>query len=142
MIDIFKQGKRDTVILLRKYGDDPTKTVYKFEKKLKIRPGEDFTWKKKKYMTPKSANYLEPYGNYCHFVDLDTGFGIPFIGGGKASFNAEQIDAYVSDNILKNMNATFGTVWEQNKSMILAVLGSGAFIGAITFFAIQMVGMR
>lgn len=144
MIDIFKQGKRDTVILLRKYGGtkENPKGIYKFVKKLKVRPGEEFTWKKKTYMPPSSANYLETHGNYCHFVDVDTSFGIPFLGGGSAAFNAQQIDAYVSGNILKDMASSFGTLWEQNKTLLLFAVGTGTGIGAFITVAIFMVGMR
>lgn len=138
---LFKTQKKDIVLLLRKH---PTSSqnvfVYKLEKKIKVVPGEEYKYQGRKYMPASTSNWFEKDGRTVHIVNVENQMPIPLIGNSATSFTAEQIDAYVSGNVLKSMNMTFGTVWEQNKTLIIMTLGSGAFIGGISMLAIMIFG--
>lgn len=138
---LFKTGKKDTVLLLRKHHTNNNASfIYKLEKRLNVAPGEEFKYRGNRFMPAKTSNWIEKGGKVVHIVDAENGMPIPLMGNSTTAFTAEQIDAYVSGNILKNMSLTFGTMWEQNKGMLFAVLGSGAFLGGIAMLCIMIFG--
>ena len=134
-MDIFKQSKKDIVIILRKY-----KGVYKFEKKLRVNAGQEYSYKGKRFVPAKASNWIDKNGTFVHIVDADTTMGIEFVGNANVSFTTSQIDSYIADNMIKNMIKSFGSAISQDKMLAITIFGSGFGIGILIGWIIMVVG--
>ena len=133
---LFKTRKKDTIVMLRKYDD-----VYKMEKRLKVTPGQEFSYQGKRYMFPPKANYLERNGCFCFFMDAEHCNSLPFRGQVDSAFTASQIDNYVSDHLIKGFSRSFGDLWKQDRMMVLSLIGSGVGIGCVLTAALFIFGV-
>ncbi len=127
MFWILKKDRRyDKIILLKRFGDS-----YRFIKKKYFGSAtKSISSGKNTFKIPRHPNYINKYGKFVYFMDIDDGKSVDFSQlKSKNILTPTDLDIFLRRGLVANFVRAFGMSFKQDLMIILLAILAGVGIG-------------
>lgn len=127
MFGILSRDRRhDKIILLKRFGDS-----YRFIRKKYFGSGKtSISSKGKTFKIPQHPNYVNKYGKFVYFVEMDTGKSVDFSQlKSKNMLTPTELDIFLRRGLVANFVRAFGMSFKQDMMMMVLAILAGVGIG-------------